>query len=105
MSGRGLLVAVIGVSLAMPCAAIAQGSGKVARITTVIPGTVASAQRFYDAFVRGLGALGYVQGRNADLKVVYAEGNTARTSSRLEWCKALRDRAATSQACPTWSTS
>jgi putative tryptophan/tyrosine transport system substrate-binding protein len=80
---RRSLVGAIGASLAMPWSALAQPAGKVARIATVLPGDRASAKPFYDAFVRGLATLGYVQGRNVELTVRYADGNTAMVPSLL----------------------
>ena len=83
ISRRLLILAVIGASLATPWSAVAQPAAKVARIGVVLPGSVTAAQPFYDAFVRGLGALGYVEGSNLILKVRYAQGDTARIRALL----------------------
>ena len=84
ISRRLLLVATIAAWLAMPWPTVAQPTAKVARIGVVLPGSVIAAQPFYDAFVRGLRALGYVEGSNLILKVRYAEGDTARIPALLQ---------------------
>ena len=84
ISRRLLLAAAVGASLAIPWFAIAQPAGKLARIGVVLPGSAPVAQPFYDTFVRGLRALGYVEGSNLVLKVRYAEGDTARIPALLQ---------------------
>jgi putative ABC transport system substrate-binding protein len=65
-------------AIAIVCTAHAQAPSKVARVAVLTNGTVATNGHLTDAFVRGLAELGYVEGRNVEFDLRYAEGQLDR---------------------------
>lgn len=63
---------------AIPLLSFAQKQSKVWRIGFLTNGTVTSSQGQLDAFVRGLGELGYTDGKNVILELRWAEGKLDR---------------------------
>jgi putative ABC transport system substrate-binding protein len=70
------LLAIAAVALA--CAAQAQAPARIVKIAVLAPGTVATHGHLTEAFVRGLADLGYVQGRNVEFDLRYADGKLDR---------------------------
>ena len=64
--------------LAAPLASFAQKQSRTWRIGFLSNGTVASAKGQLDGFVRGLGELGYAEGKNFILETRWAEGKLDR---------------------------
>ena len=62
----------------MPLAARAQQSGKVYRIGQLAAGTLDSRKPLYEAFMRGMRELGYIEGQNLITQQRHADGNFAR---------------------------
>jgi putative ABC transport system substrate-binding protein len=85
MERRTLLCGSIAVAVIAPCAAKAQQAGKVYRVGLIFPSPPVSEMAGLEpvsngarAFVRGLRALGYVEGRNLILERRSAEGRFER---------------------------
>ena len=64
--------------LATACATHAQAPARIAKIAVLAPGTVLTHGHLTDAFIRGLADLGYVQGRNVEFDLRYADGKLDR---------------------------
>ena len=74
MKRRHVLRLFAGAAVALPLAVQAQQAGKIWRM-----GFIAHVhERFYDALVKGLQELGYVEGQNLIVERRYAEGRAER---------------------------
>ena len=82
ISRRQLLFASAASALAVASPAHPQQAGKVPRIGFFYFGSRQSALEAgrYDAFVRGMADLGYVEGKNLQIESRYAEGQSERTA-------------------------
>jgi putative ABC transport system substrate-binding protein len=75
---RKLLVALGASAVVYPLPTFAQVQTKVWRIGVLVPGSSASHGHMLDAFVQGLGKLGYVEGNYFSLVLRFAEENLDR---------------------------
>jgi putative ABC transport system substrate-binding protein len=88
---RAFLAGTGAVLLAAPLAAEAQQSGKVPRLCVLAADSLSSpwASR-YNAFIRGLGDLGYVEGRNITIHFLSVEGQYERFPALAAECVRLQ---------------
>jgi putative tryptophan/tyrosine transport system substrate-binding protein len=75
---RREFIAGLTTAVAMPLAARAQQSGKVYRIGQLAAGTLDSRKLLYEAFMRGMRELGYIEGQNLVIEQRQADGNFER---------------------------
>ena len=78
MRRREFLSLVGGAALSTPLAARAQQTGKVYRLGLLAAGTQESRKPLYDAFMRGMRELGYVEGQNLVIEGRHADGDFGR---------------------------
>ncbi|HEU5297530.1 MAG TPA: ABC transporter substrate-binding protein [Burkholderiaceae bacterium] len=89
MDRRDTALALLALGAA-PLAAEAQQAAKVARIGYLSP-SLASSPHLRDAFLQGLGDLGYVEGRNVAIEYRDAEGKLERVPALAAELVALKD--------------
>jgi putative ABC transport system substrate-binding protein len=74
MRRRDFIGLLCGVVASRPLAASAQDSSKRPLIVTSVGSSRAAADRFFDGFSQGMRELGYVESRDYDFEVRYADG-------------------------------
>jgi putative ABC transport system substrate-binding protein len=77
MNRRDALLALMALGIA-PNSALAQQQSRMRRVGILLGGTEAAARYQRDAFVQGLGELGYAEGKNLVLETRWAEGRIER---------------------------
>src|SRR6516164_938943 len=75
---RELLAALGGAAVAWPLTAHAQQPARVPTVGFLVAGTPSTHGQWFAAFVRRLGELGWVEGRNIAIEVRWAEGHSER---------------------------
>src|SRR5689334_6845813 len=75
---RREFIELLGCAAAMPFPARAQQSGRVYRIGQLAAGTLDSRRPLYEAFLRGMRELGYVEGQNLLIEQRHAEDHYER---------------------------
>ncbi len=77
MNRRDAVLALLALG-ATPFAALAQQQSRIRRVGILLGGTAATSRYQLDAFVQGLGELGYAEGKNLILETRWAEGKIDR---------------------------
>ena len=83
LTRRTFIGALAGATLAAPYAALAQTTGKVWKVGFLEAGAPTANPQFIEAFRRGLGALGYVEGQNIVIVDRWADGQIDRFPALL----------------------
>jgi putative ABC transport system substrate-binding protein len=84
MRRRDFIVLLGGAAASRPFPAFTQGSSKRPLIVTSIGGSRAGTERHFSGFSQGMRELGYVEGRDYDIEVRYADGQYDSIPAQME---------------------